>query len=161
MPVQLTKASAEEVSACLKLFFELETNQRQRLRVPIDRLNKSHVLGIRSVDAAIELGIALESLFAPTKLSEGISYTVRTRAARFLGGSQSERHQISNTLKDAYDLRSRAVHSGRFDGDQAPKKWKDESRVRSVLENGQRIVGRSLVKAILEGEPNWEEFDLT
>jgi len=161
MPAPLTKASTEEISACVKLFFSMETSQRQRLRVPIERLNRSHLSGLlRSVDAAIELGIALESLYAPTKLTDGISYTVRTRAARFLGGSIEERQGTAKTLKDVYDLRSRAVHSGRFDSDQNSKKWKDDAVVRSVLESGQRIVGRSLVKVIHEGEPDWEAFDL-
>jgi hypothetical protein len=59
-----------------------------------------------------------------------------------------------------YDLRSRAVHAGRFDAEGAPKKWRDDALVRKVLENGQRLVGRSLVKVIQEGEPNWEEFDI-
>jgi hypothetical protein len=160
MPSALTQASAEEISACVKLFFGLEKSQRQRLRVPIDRLNRSHVVGFRSVDAAIELGIALESLYAPAKLSGEIAYTVRTRAARFLGGTNGERQETAKTLKHVYDLRSLAVHSGRFDVDHASKKWKDDAIVRAVLENGRRIVGRSLVKVIHEGEPDWEAFDL-
>jgi hypothetical protein len=42
----------------------------------------------------------------------------------------------------------------------APKKWRDDVLVRKVLEDGQRLVGQSLVKVILNGEPNWEDFDI-
>lgn len=113
-----------------------------------------------SVDTAIELGIALESLYAPAPLSDGIALAVRTRAARFLGGSLEVRRRTVTTLRGVYDLRSRAVHAGRFDAEGAPKKWRDDVLVRKVLEDGQRLVGQSLVKVILEGEPNWEDFDI-
>ena len=115
---------------------------------------------MRNVDKAIELGIALESLYAPAKLSDGIAFAVRTRAARFLGGSPDERRRTARTLRDVYDLRSRAVHAGRFDAVEASKKWRDEALVVQVLEEGQRVVGQSLVKVIQEGAPNWEEFDI-
>jgi hypothetical protein len=115
---------------------------------------------MRGVNQAINLGIALESLYAPTKLSEGISFGVRTRAARFLGGSFEERNKTVKTLRDVYDLRSRAVHSGRFDADNN-KKWRDYSKVSETLEEGQRLICRSLVKIIQENEPDWEKFDIT
>lgn len=156
--IDLTEALAPHINKSVASFRNLDENTQLRLRVPLDRLNRSYLAGMRSVDKAIELGIALESLYAPTKLSEGIAYAVRTRAARFLGGTFEERRSTVKLLTDVYDLRSRAVHTGRFDAES--KKWLDETRVRAVLESGQSLVGRSLVKAIQEGEPNWEEFDI-
>lgn len=58
-----------------------------------------------------------------------------------------------------YDLRSRAVHTGRFDAGN-PKKWRNNEKVTKALEEGQKLVGRSLIKVILEGEPDWESFDI-
>lgn len=52
------------------------------------------------------------------------------------------------------------MHAGRFDAIGAPRKWRDETLVHQVLEEGQRVVGQSLIKVIGEGEPNWEEFDI-
>lgn len=156
----LSDAVIPKLCESVSHFQSLDESNRLRLRVPLDRLNRSYLAGMRSVDKAIELGIALESLYAPTKLSEGIAFAVRTRAARFLGGTLEERHGTVKTLRDVYDLRSRAVHAGRFDSEGSPKKWRDDALVREVLEKGQRLVGRSLVKVIQEGEPNWEEFDL-
>jgi len=159
-PVELDEVVVPLLLESASRLLESDESNRLRLRVPLDRLNRSYLAGMRSVDKAIELGIALESLYAPAKLSEGIAFAVRTRAARFLGGSPDERRKIARTLRDVYDLRSRAVHAGRFDAVGAPKKWRDEALVLQVLEEGQRVVGQSLIKVIREGEPNWEEFDI-
>jgi hypothetical protein len=159
-PTDLSEPLVSQLRESVSHLRKLDESNRLRLRVPLDRLNRSYLAGMRSVDKAIELGITLESLYAPAKLSEGIAFAVRTRAARFLGGSLEERRGTVTTLRDVYDLRSRAVHAGRFDAEGAPKKWRDDAFVRKVLEEGQRLVGQSLVKVIQEGEPNWEEFDL-
>lgn len=138
----------------------MSDSEQLRLRIPFDRLNKSYLSGIGNIEKAIELGIALESLYAPAKLSEGIAFAVRTRAARFLDGSSDQRSEIVKTLRDVYDLRSRAVHAGRFNADSNNNKWKDENRVQNTLEKGQRLVGRSLIKVLQIGEPNWDDFDI-
>ncbi|MGQ0593268.1 MAG: hypothetical protein ACT4QB_11655 [Gammaproteobacteria bacterium] len=157
---QLSEAVVPQLRDSVSHLRILDESSRLRLRVPLDRLNRSYCAAMRSVDKAIELGIALESLYAPAKVSDGIAFAIRTRAARFLGGALEVRRGTVTTLRDVYDLRSRAVHAGRFDAEGAPKKWRDDVRVRKVLEEGQRLVGRSLVKVILEGEPNWEELDI-
>lgn len=159
-PASLDESQILQLRSCVSHFMALEEGNRSRLRVPLDRLNGSYLARMRSVDVAIELGIALESLYAPSKLSEGIGYAVRTRAARFLGGSIEERNAVVKRIKDVYDLRSRAVHAGRFDAGERSKKWSDEANVRNALEEGQGLVGKSLVKIIQEGEPNWEDFDI-
>jgi hypothetical protein len=156
----LEGASVPSLLEIASRFRGLDESHRARLRVPLDRLSRAHLADLRPVDMAIELGIALESLYAPTKLSEGIAHTVRTRAARFLGGSAERRQGTVSLLRDVYDLRSRAVHAGRFDADGGPKKWREEEKVRRVLEDGRRLVGESLVKVIREGEPDWDDFDI-
>jgi Apea-like HEPN len=159
-PVKIGVSAASQVSECVANFSRVDDRQKSRLRVPLDRLNRSYLAGMLTVEKAIELGIALESLYAPAKLSEGIAFAVRSRAARFLGGSPDDRRETFSILKDVYDLRSLAVHAGRFDTKEANKKWRDEAKVREALDKGQKLVGRSLVKVIEEGEPNWEELDL-
>ena len=159
-PVALDESQVLQLRGCVEHFMALDEGSRSRLRVPLDRLNGSYLARMRSVDVAIDLGIALESLYAPSKLNEGIGYAVRTRAARFLGGSIEERNAVVKRIKDVYDLRSRAVHAGRFDADDKPKKWSDEANVHKALDEGQSLVGKSLVKIIQEGEPNWEDFDI-
>lgn len=152
---EIDKVCLPKIQECVAKFQAMDEMTRLRLRVPLDRLQRSLLKGIRSVDAAIELGVALESLYAPKKLDKSIAYTIRTRAGKFLGSSPSERTSITATVKDVYDLRSCAMHTGRFDG-----KWRDENLVFETIQKGQAIVGKSLVKVIQEGEPTWEDFDL-
>jgi hypothetical protein len=144
-----------KIQECVAKFEAMDEKTRLRLRVPLDRLQRSLLKGVRSVDAAIELGVALESLYAPNKLYRGIASTIRTRAGKFLGSSPDESKSITATVKDIYDLRSCAMHTGRFDGDGADEKWRDENLVFETIQKGQAIVGKSLVKVIQEGEPTW------
>jgi hypothetical protein len=44
-----------------------------------------------------------------------LKYRAAIRGATFLGGPNEERVRVFNLLRDAYDLRSKAVHSGRLD----------------------------------------------
>ncbi len=160
LPMVLSADLVPKIERCVSTFEERDDSTRARLRVPVERLNRSYLAGLRSVEKAIELGVALESLYAPAKLSEGIAFAVRTRAARFLGGPLDARRKTAATLKDVYDLRSRAVHAGRFDADDT-EKWRDPNRVMEVLREGQSVVSQSLMKVIVEGEPAWEDFDIS
>lgn len=157
--VELNQADVPIIRKCVSHFRALDENSRLRLLVPMDRLNRSYLTGMRHVDKAIELGIAFESLYSPIKLTENITSTVCKRAEKFLGGTRKERRKINNTFRDIYELRSRSIHTGRFDADGSDD-WSDYQKVSSTLEEGQKLIGRSLVKVILEGEPDWENFDI-
>lgn len=149
--------SWEQVRAFYECFNRLDNSFRERYRIPIDTLNKSILQGSRLVDAAIGLGITLESLYVPKKSLEGVGLLLRTRAAKFLGGDPEIRHKNAKTLKDVYDLRSRAIHSGRFDAD---KTWKDSQKIMTALEDGRLLARKTIQKLIVEGEPNWDDLDL-
>lgn len=157
--VAINVLDVRSIRECVSHFSALDENRRLRLLVPLDRLNRSYLTGMRQVDKAIELGIAFEALFSPIKLTENITSSVCKRAEKFLGGTRNKRRKINNTFRDIYELRSRSVHSGRFDAD-GPDDWSDYQKVSSTLEEGQKLVGRSLVKVILEGEPDWDKFDI-
>jgi Apea-like HEPN len=159
MPVELNSDTSIELQRLCEKFSQFDEISRQRFRIPMDRLNKSVLEGIRFVDAAIELGVALESFYVPSKSSDSLTHLVRTRAAKFLGGDTATRHKTADLLNDVYDLRSRAVHGGRFDAD-GKKTWKDDGKIYDVLERGRVLVRQSIQKAILEGEPKWKDLDL-
>ncbi|MGE5512267.1 MAG: hypothetical protein ACM31O_13555, partial [Bacteroidota bacterium] len=90
---------------------------RDVLRISLDRL----ALALREsmlTDRAIDLGIALETMLLHNagEADRGeLRYRAAIRGATFLGGSSEERLRTYNLLRDAYDLRSKAVHSGRID----------------------------------------------
>ena len=154
----------EDVSPTVQLitqqFLERDENCRTRLRIPMDRLNRSYLAGMRSVDVAIELGIALEATYAPDHVKSEISSTIRTRAARFFGGNEAARRATRDYVKNVYDLRSRAVHAGRFDAD-GSRKWKDSQKVIEALKQGQVMVGKTISRFIECDEPDWGRFDIS
>lgn len=93
-------------------FFSVSSKDRQRLHVPLKHLNKA-LLNIESVETAIDLGIALESLLINPDEGEGnISYKVRQRGTLLLGGSPHEKLSNFNLLKVLYKIRNDAVHTG-------------------------------------------------
>jgi hypothetical protein len=105
-------------------YIALEGEVRDVLRIGLDRL----ALALREnvlTDRAIDLGIALEAMLLHNT-GEGdsrgeLKYRAAIRGATFLGGSREERFRRFNLLKDAYDLRSAAVHSGRLEANKIRK----------------------------------------
>jgi Apea-like HEPN len=110
-PVVLT---GRDIVRLFHLFGELKPADKDVMRIALDRLSRALRAG-DGVDNAIDLGIALEAM-----LLHGIGKNDRgelrsrlsIRGATFLGGEKPERLRILKLLKDAYDLRSMAVHSG-------------------------------------------------
>ena len=69
---------------------------------------------ISRVDRALELRIALETLFLDSAQNE-LRFRLATTGARFLGVGLSERGEIAKVLRDFYDRASQAVHAGGID----------------------------------------------
>jgi hypothetical protein len=131
-----------------------------RYRLIADWLNRSICATHATPERAIAIGVALEALFAPKKLTEGLSRTIRSRAARFLGTSNLERKDIFERVKDVYELRSRAVHSGSLFDEKGKAALRTLDQHVAVLEFGQEIVQRALAKLIRSGEPDWDDMDI-
>jgi Apea-like HEPN len=102
------------------------------------------------VDKAIDLGIALEVmlLHGIGKNDRGeLRFRSSIRGATFLGGEKKERLEILRLLKEAYDLRSQAVHSGVL------KKGKSQH----ILEQAAKI-GAKIALNLIERRsfPDWD-----
>lgn len=102
---------AESIARLFRCFEAFRGSERASLRISADRLNQA-LRRAKVVDKAIDLGIALEVLLlhniGPTERGE-MRYRSWIRGAMFLG---ADRLNTFNLLKDAYDLRSKAVHAG-------------------------------------------------
>jgi hypothetical protein len=110
-----------------------------------------------ATDSAIELGIALEALLLnDLDRDRGeLTFRLRLRGARFLGATPSETREIFKSLRLAYDLRSRAVHSGNtpeeLDGVPSSK----------ILETGYGLTVAAVEKIIRLGKsPDWTDVVL-
>lgn len=146
----------QRVTACITQFRRLPPDLQIRWRIALDRLNRSVCAGINGVNAAVELGIALEAAFGPIGENAKIARTLKRRVQQLLGGSAREKSAAGDMAVRVYDLRSRAVHSGRFDADaRGVAEWSDPSRVLEKIRGGQRLVASCLERMIVNGEPAW------
>lgn len=82
---------------------------------------------------------ALESLF--TTSNEGVSYTLRSRVAKFLGGDEGDRKKVFDFTGRMYKIRSGIVHGG------VPKELLDKKIIEDVveLENLLRSIHRKIL----------------
>ncbi len=102
-------------------------------------------------DQFIELRIALEALFLKDSIGES-RFRVSSRAAWYLGQSLEERIGHQKTISAAYDVASRAVHTGAV---------KNAEEHRELLGAAQSFVRSAIVKRLDEAdEPDWGKLVL-
>ena len=109
----------EAIKRLVQLFDDFKPSEKHVMRIALDRLNQA-LCRQNNADAAIDLGIALEVMLLHDlrdNYQGELKYRSSIRGAMFLGGTNPNRRKtIFELLKEAYDLRSRAVHSGVFKG---------------------------------------------
>ena len=125
------------------------------LEVPIKRWIKSQT-DQSLVDAFIDLGIVLESLYLDAGQESELGFTLRLRAGWFLGNSIDERNSVMNDIKNIYRHRSRAVHRGQIPRNQETLGLKAKAV---------KLCQRSIVKKIDHarahgGFPKWDRLVL-
>lgn len=136
----------EDFKRTLTTYFALPKAQREKLEVPIHRLNEA-VRHDSLVDRAIDLGVAMESLLlAELDDTAQISLTLRLRGAWLLGRDFAERKDIYSLLRDLYSCRSSAAHSGKLS-----KKAKDAARAEIALKDGLPLCARAIKEVIFRG----------
>ncbi|MCI0365010.1 MAG: hypothetical protein L0219_14125, partial [Phycisphaerales bacterium] len=143
------EAHAIEGSNLLATWRGLPDERRAALRVPMERLN-SAMRRPSLVDSAIDLGIALESIFLPDGRG-ALTFRLRVRAARWLSSTPEERRRLAATVGDLYTVRSKAVHEGRV-----PDAIHQRT-TRELLEEGYELTAKALVALISKGDPDWDE----
>ena len=90
--------------------------------------------------AVVKICIALESIYGDSNSEAGVTKTLTDRCAYFLANSHANRVEISNSVKDLYQLRSKIVHGV-------------ESRLnaqgRELLELGRHLLRQSINKELV------------
>ncbi len=147
-PRPFPKTAPNDASRLYSTWLALTEGRRTELRVPMQRLNTA-MRRRSSVDSAIDLGIALESIFLGDEVDE-LSFRLRVRAARWLGATPDERGKVSALIRDLYVARSKAVHRG-----QVPASIKNRPTA-ELLEDGYRLTATALVALIRSGDPDWD-----
>ena len=148
-PTKVTEDHISNAKDLCRRIVLLDAKQRDKLIVPINRIVKS--FDERNyVDRTIDLGIALECLFLDG-IRDELRFRLAVRAARFLADDLSQRQGIFNVIKDFYDMRSKAVHTGLTATDDTTK---------CLLDQTTELCRQAVMKILAHGQPDWDLIDI-
>jgi hypothetical protein len=146
----------DQIKKLYKAFLDLNDNERSALIIPMVRLNVA-MRKSSLVDSAIDLGIALESIFL-SELGEDhgeLTFRLKLRASRFLGNDLDSRKKLFKIFGNLYTLRSIAVHSGKL-----PDELKKQP-VSELLGQGFNLTAEAITQIILHGPPDWNDLSFS
>lgn len=150
---EATNEDLEAFRAIVNKYLELNDGQRSKLDVPLHRLREA-ARHNSAIDRAIDLGVALESLLlSEQKDPIKLSLQFRLRGAWLLGQNPEERKAICKQLKEIYNYRSSAVHSGRL-----TVKPKDYEYATEKLVDGLKLCANAIKAVINEIDINWDDL---
>ena len=136
-----------ESQFCLTLK-ALKGKNAKGIRVAIERWIVSKDWERNLVDSFIDLRIALESLYlkgiGSDKDRGEMSYRLSLYGAWHLGGCPEKRKEIFKTLREAYNMASKAVHGSDL---------KDTPENQELLSEAQDLCRRGILKVLREGPP--------
>ena len=97
----------------LRAELQRRTETDQRFQTAVARWSKAVSPDVSRHDQAIELRVALESLYLDSSIGES-TFRLSTTAARHLATDLNERKEIRKTLVDFYGIASRVIHGDDF-----------------------------------------------
>ena len=134
--------------------------EEAKKRVPdveraIKRLHRSQQ-ALTFEDQAIELRIALETLFLSQETDSGeLNFRLALHAARDVGANPTDREKWINVAKEAYRLGSQAIHRGGI-------RSANRERNRQIIADGQKLCIEGIKKRVKEQRnPDWNEVILS
>lgn len=120
----------------------------------IKRLHRSQQ-ALTLEDQAIELRIALETLFLSQETDSGeLNFRLALHAARDVGANSTDRERWIKVAKEAYRIGSQAIHRGGI-------RSTDGERNRQIIAEGQKLCIEGIKKRIKErSTPDWDKVIL-
>lgn len=158
--IPLTQQEWDSYKDLYVKFCALPQNVRDLLRVPIERLNQARRRS-QTADKAIDLGVAFEALLLNDKShKEQIAFTLRLRAALFLGDDYAKRKELINFFSSIYSCRSQAAHTGKLDT-KIKVAHRGKVEAGKLLQEGDEYCVQAIIKIINLGKfPDWNELML-
>lgn len=148
------KLGAQTCKRVLSTYLQATDHLLRTVQIPIFRLNQ-YFNRFENVEAAIDLGIALEVLFVSDRDSDApIGYLLRVRGAVWIGGGAARRRSHLKILRNAYGFRSKAAHTGAIE--------KSETAA-STMERAAKLAVVAIRKMLRYGgrPENWDDWLLT
>lgn len=141
-----TNISTSEV---MELYAEyIQIPEKRRLPIDISLWRRSQAMNTwDSVNKAIDLGIALESVLTSPKTRDQLSLQIRVLGAKLASSDPDKRAEIFSKLKCIYGIRSEAVHNGAVEKSYKIKGLGDKG-TGSILDEGISILGDCLKEII-------------
>ena len=161
---RIGKVEIDKVKDIYETLTEPSSKIQNKLKIPVDRWIRSKFSSETSseyVNAIIDLGIALESIYLSDRNSDrnnNIAFPLRLRAAWYLGKDKGNRRRLMDEANDIYDWRCSAVHKGIL-----PKKTKKTpfTNEADFLARAQDLCRDSILKIVEDGKfPDWGELIL-
>lgn len=154
---EVKEVDIEKAKHLYERLVDLGANDREKLRIPIDRWIKSKT-GWDPVDKMIDLGIAFESLYVPDGGGD-ITHKFSIRAARHLGREREHRMGLLKKFGQIYSRRSDAVHRGKLGP--TVKFEEDSIPVSRFITKAQDLCRESILKILEDGKfPDWNSLIL-
>ena len=154
------EADIEKAKCLYERLVDLDSNDREKLQIPIDRWVESKTNRNR-IDKIIDLGIAFEALYLsdidePTELS----FRLRLRAAWHLGENEKHRRVLMKEFSEIYAWRSKVVHTGKLPNKKKKPPFTHEE-VKQFIENAQDLCRESIMRILEDGKfPDWNSLIL-
>ena len=154
------EAEIDEAKCLYRSLDKLDSGDRKKLRIPIDRWMKSKTSGDPD-DKIIDLGIAFEALYlSEIKEKTELSFRLRLHAAWHLGKDKEHRKSLMTEFREIYDWRSAVVHTGKL-----PTKTKrtpfSPEEIEKFIKRVQDLCQKSIIKIMEDGQyPDWNDLIL-
>ena len=154
----------DEAKCLYRSLNKLDSGDRKKLRIPIDRWMKSKTSGDPD-DKIIDLGIAFEALYlSDIKEKTELSFRLRLHAAWHLGKDKKCRKALMKEFWEIYNWRSAVVHTGKLPKKKVSKKKKipyTEQEVVEFIERAQDLCQQSIIKIMGKRKfPKWADLIL-
>ena len=159
-PTEAKEADIEKAKYLYERLVDLDSNDREKLQIPIDRWVESKTNRNR-IDKIIDLGIAFEALYlSDIDETTELSFRLRLRAAWYLGKNKEHRRALMKEFSEIYNWRSKVVHTGKL-----PNKTKKtpftHEEVQQFIERAQDLCRESIMKILDDGKfPDWNSLIL-
>lgn len=138
---KLTKSDLEEFKSFWGIFNQFNFGNHKFLEIALKRFNYAYER-MNTEDKIIDYMISMESMFFKEDEKRELEFKLAIRSAMLLGKTAQEKREIFNTIKEAYDIRSKIVHgsSKHFKKDLGTITTKIENYVRNSISSFMRIL---------------------
>lgn len=149
----------EEAPQVVQAYLALHADARNKVRVALQRLNQAqrrHNVG----DRAVELSTAFETLLGD-KVTTEMTHKIKVRSVRLIGGTDEVRKKNSDVIKEAYNIRSKLVHTGHVDATSTKTVCGQQMSVSDIIDHTITMCADLIKIIILSGAiPDWSIFDI-